>query len=85
MVFKKNVYPYVKFPNRTLCEDILFQQRLRKKGYKIYSTDRYFYVSIRRKNKRTHTWKGTDEKVLRECTIIARTEDYKSYAKKEFM
>ncbi|BCU81237.1 glycosyl transferase [Polycladomyces abyssicola] len=85
MVFKKNVYPYVKFPNRTLCEDIIFQQRLRMKGYKIYSTDRYYYVSIRRKNKHTHTWKGTDEKVLRECKIIARTQDYKSYAKKELM
>ncbi|PTX63272.1 glycosyl transferase family 2 [Melghirimyces profundicolus] len=78
-VFKKNVFPHVQFPARTLGEDIIFQQRLRRKGYKIYSTDRYYYVSIRRKNKRTHTWKEKDEKGLRYCKIIARSENYRSY------
>ncbi|GGE23146.1 glycosyl transferase [Marinithermofilum abyssi] len=78
-VFKKNVFPRVKFPARTLGEDIIFQQRLVRKGYKIYSTDRYHYVSIRRKNKRTHTWKESDKKGLRHCKIIARSKNYRSY------
>jgi glycosyltransferase involved in cell wall biosynthesis len=78
-VFKKEVFPDVKFPGKIRGEDIIFQRRCREKGYKIYSTDGDFYVSIRRKNKQEHTWQAEDHELLRECLIIDKTEDFKTF------
>lgn len=79
LVFKKSLFPDISFPVQNIGEDIGFQQKCLQNGYKIYSTDHYNYVSIRRKNKQTHTWKAEDEELLKECEIIAYTDDYESY------
>jgi glycosyltransferase involved in cell wall biosynthesis len=78
-VFKKEIFPDVKFPSKVQGEDIAFQRRCRQKGYKIYSTDGDYYVSIRYENKKEHTWQEVDEELLKECAIIDNTEDFKSY------
>lgn len=78
LVWKKEIYPTIKFPNRSLGEDIFFQKTCLEKGYKIYSTDKYHYVSIRKADKNSHTWKAKDDVVLKECEILGYTDDFSS-------
>ncbi|NHM31117.1 hypothetical protein [Neobacillus terrae] len=78
-VFRKSIFPHVRFPKKRVAKGILFQKRCRKKGYKIYSTDHYHYVSIRRADKKSHTWQAEDEELLEECEIITHTDDYRPF------
>ncbi|WP_084783151.1 glycosyltransferase [Bacillus dakarensis] len=79
LVFRKSIFPNVKFPSKSLNEDNIFQQRCRNLGYKIYSTDRYHHVYIRRENKEVHSWKAEDEELLKECEVITHTDDYRPF------
>ena len=85
MVWKKSLSEYVKFPNRNLGEDVIFQMLCHQKGFRIYSTDKNHYVSIRRKNKLTHTWNAQDDVVLKECEVIAKTRNYKPFVEGEYL
>jgi glycosyltransferase involved in cell wall biosynthesis len=80
LLFKKGVYNAVRFKNITLGEDVDFMRRSREKGYKIYSSSPYNFVGIRRKNKKSHTWTASDEKILKGSRVIARTDRYRNIA-----
>jgi glycosyltransferase involved in cell wall biosynthesis len=80
LLFKKRVYNVVRFKDITLGEDSDFLLRSRRKGFKIYSSSPYNFVGIRRKNKKTHTWTASDEKVLSGSQVIARTIQYRQFA-----
>ncbi|MDR6224602.1 glycosyltransferase [Desmospora profundinema] len=81
LVFKKDLFPRVRFPATNNGEDVLFQVECARKGHKIYSTDRHYYVYIRRANHQSHTWSVKDEDLLKTyCEIIGRTLYYKWYA-----
>ncbi|MDP4552068.1 glycosyltransferase [Alkalihalobacillus macyae] len=79
LVWKKSLSDYVRFPNRNVGEDVLFQMMCHQNGFKIYSTDKNHYVSVRRKNKQTHTWNAEDDVVLKESEFVAYTNDYKPF------
>ncbi|NHM31116.1 glycosyltransferase family 2 protein [Neobacillus terrae] len=79
LVWKKSLYPDVGFPNKNLGEDVFFQVNCEQKGYKIYSTDSNYYVSIRQRDKRKHTWKSSDKRVLKESEVVAYTDDFIPY------
>lgn len=83
LVFNKSLFPAIKFPNRNVGEDTLFQKRCLRQGHKIYSTDRHHYVYIRQANNNEHTWKAKDEEILRKCEIITHTDDYKQFVEGE--
>lgn len=80
ITFKKKVFRQVKFPDATLGEDVIFQQWCRARGFKIYSTSRYNFVGIRRKNNAGHTWRVSDDQLIRNNRIVARTRNYRPYA-----
>lgn len=82
ILFKKRVFGPVRFPNVSLGEDVTFLSRCRSKGYKIFAPAPHNYVQIRRKNKKSHTWKGTDAYVLKGSRIVARTVQYRKLATK---
>lgn len=81
MIFKKEIFKKVKFPNKSLAEDTEFCNTCVEKGIKIYSTDRFDHVYIRRKSKKGHAWKISDKKFLeRSCEAIGKIDDYKKYS-----
>ncbi|WP_427339123.1 glycosyltransferase [Caloranaerobacter sp. DY30410] len=82
MIIKKDVFKKIKFRNITLGEDVNFCKDCIKKGFKIYSHDKYNYVYIRHGKTSTHTWKITDEYFKKLCIKIGKVEDYKSYIEK---
>lgn len=79
MVIKKSVFEKVKFPIMKSGADFWFQIKCIKKGLRIYSTDRYNYAFIRHKDTDNHSWKITEEKLLRECSIICKTDNFIKY------
>lgn len=79
MVWKKNLIRFVRFRNRNIGEDVLFQMDCFNKGFQVYSTSKNQYVSIRREDKTTHTWRGEDEEILKDCEIIGNNLDYQSF------
>ena len=80
ILFKRHVFERVRFPHVSLGEDVSFLSRCRAKGYKVYAPDPYNYVQIRRKNKNSHTWKGSDQYVLKGSRIFARTDQFRKVA-----
>ncbi|POO76545.1 glycosyltransferase family 2 protein [Bacillus sp. MBGLi97] len=79
-IMKKKVFDQVHYRNLSNLEDIYICKDSMKKGYKIFSADKYNLVYIRRSNKGEHTWKGEDDIILRWlCTVIARTNDFKAW------
>ncbi|WIV11200.1 glycosyltransferase family A protein [Proteiniborus sp. MB09-C3] len=82
MVIKKSVFDKIKFPTMKSGADFSFQKKCLKNGFKIFSTDRYNYAFIRHKNLDNHSWKITDNELLRECSIICRTDNFIKYITK---
>jgi len=83
LMFNKKIFEKVAFANISIGEDTQFCRSCVKKGIKIFSSDIYHHVYIRRKSRSTHTWKVSDKFLLeRFCKPIMRTKDYISYADK---
>jgi polysaccharide pyruvyl transferase WcaK-like protein/predicted peroxiredoxin len=82
LVIKKHVFDKVKFPNVNTKEDSLFLKECRKKGFKIYSTDRYNFTYFRRYFNQ-HTSLISDNKIFKNSKFIAYTEDYKEFVNKK--
>ncbi|WP_152394276.1 glycosyltransferase [Paenibacillus guangzhouensis] len=80
ILFKRRVFDRVCFPHVSLGEDVSFLNRCRGKGYKIYAPNPYNYVQIRRKNKKSHTWKGSDTYLLKGSCILGKTDQFRKIA-----
>lgn len=76
LIINKKVFDHIKFPDRSLGEDYMFLLACRKKGFKIYSTSRNHYVYLRRAN-HLHTWKPSEEYLLKTSKLHAYTNNYK--------
>lgn len=79
LIIKKHVFKKVKFPEISHGEDTVFLQNCIKNSFRLYSANRYNYVCIRRKNLKGHTWKADENKLLKSCKIVTKTNDYKKY------
>lgn len=78
LTFRKEVFQSVKFPHLNLGEDVKFCQLAKRKGYKIYSTNRFHYVYIRNMRYK-HTWKIDNNFILKHCKFLTEVEDYKEF------
>lgn len=76
MVFKKSIWKTVKFDSVTVGEDSNFQSAALGKGYKIFSIDKYNYVTVRRKDPLSHTFIIDDTLYMSYCKPLARTDNY---------
>lgn len=77
-IMKRKVFDFVQYRDVSNLEDVYICQDSIKKGFKIFSADKYNLVYVRSANKDDHTWKGEDDIILRWlCTAIARTNDFK--------
>lgn len=75
---KKKLFRRVRFSNISLGEDVRFLRDCRTRGFKIYSSDKYDYVYIRRKDPQSHTWKIGDTYLIKTGKIVKRTENFKA-------
>lgn len=80
ILFRRRVFDRVRFPHVSLGEDVSFLSRCRAKGFRIYAPTPYNYVQIRRKHKKSHTWRGSDDYVLKGSRILAKTYQFKKIA-----
>jgi glycosyltransferase involved in cell wall biosynthesis len=80
LIFKKELFKKIRFRHVNLGEDIRFCADCIKSGYRIYSTNRYHYLYIRNKSHK-HTWKISNQYIMRECTALFKVEDYKEFLK----
>jgi glycosyltransferase involved in cell wall biosynthesis len=85
LIFKKEIYPDVKFPSRVgNGTDNKFVGLCKKKDIKIHTTSRYNYVYIRRSNKNSHTFKLSNTKLIYRSKIIGKVSDFVPVTTKVF-
>jgi glycosyltransferase involved in cell wall biosynthesis len=77
IIFKKELYPDIKFPARKGSgTDSKFVRMCIKKNVKIQTTSRYNYVYIRRANKNSHTYSRSNKILIQKSTVIGKVADY---------
>lgn len=81
LVMKKFVWRKVHFPHINLNEDHSFLEKIMQRKIKIYSTDKYNYVCIRRAENE-HTWRERNQYLLLESKTLRRTKHYKYLVKR---
>ncbi|MET3291533.1 UNVERIFIED_CONTAM: glycosyltransferase involved in cell wall biosynthesis [Brevibacillus sp. OAP136] len=80
---KRSVFTVIRFPHRSLGEDVGFYSRCRAKGFRIFSTDRFNYVMVRRINRKSHTWQISDRQILSGFhKKVGYTKRYKAVARR---
>lgn len=77
MIIKKEVFDKVRFPDLNAGEDSDFQEECLRQGFLIYASDRFNYVTIRRPDKDTHTFKLDDETYMGYCNELISTDDFR--------
>ncbi|MBB6637241.1 glycosyltransferase [Cohnella thailandensis] len=79
LVFRRQVFDKVRFPDRSVGEDDLFCLSCRKMGFKVYSGNKFNFVAIRRKNSADHTWVISDKELLDHHKLVHNVHNYKKY------
>jgi hypothetical protein len=64
LLAKAAVYDRIQFPQRRIGEDTEFLRRATAAGLRVYSADRFSYVSQRRADLSSHTWQAEDDELL---------------------
>lgn len=76
MVFKKSVWNTVRFRDITVGEDSHFQTDALRHGFRVFSIDKYNYVTIRRQDPASHTFKIDNSRYMAYCSPVAHTTDF---------
>jgi len=82
LIFKKEVFDKIKFRDKSFGEDIQFCTDCVKKGIKIYSHNPYNYLYFRRNSSHKHSWKISDNDLLKFCRVIGNVENFEDYINK---
>lgn len=80
IMFRRRVFNRVQFADISIGEDFTFLDACRRRGYKIYATNRFNYVYIRRTDLANHTWKADKRYLRRTGRFIAQTDNFRQYA-----
>lgn len=76
MLFSIELWKKIKFRDLVLGEDTQFQQECLLAGYRIFSGSRFHYVTIRRSDQNTHTFKVEEQVYMATCQDFIRTDNY---------
>ncbi|ACX64890.1 glycosyltransferase [Paenibacillus sp. Y412MC10] len=82
LIFKKNVFNKVRFPNQNVGEDDLFCTRSKSKGFKVYSGNKYHFTAVRRKNSSGHTWIISDQELMAKHPKVPNVRDFKKFVQR---
>jgi len=77
-IVRRKVFEKVRYRDISNCEDVYFSTDSMKQGFKLFSTDKYNLVYLRRMSKANHTWKVKDRSLLKLCSVVKKTIDYKN-------
>ena len=78
-LFKKKVAETIQMRDLSKSEDTNFLRDAIKSGFRIYATDPYNFVYMRKKVEGFHTWDATDEELLKKATPMG-PDDPEKYA-----
>lgn len=77
LLFKKSVWDKIKFNEQLVsASDADFLRRCKAKGFHIFSSSKYNYVCVRRKNVKSHTQKTSTVNYMAKCKLISYTDNY---------
>ncbi|MGD6833886.1 glycosyltransferase [Sutcliffiella halmapala] len=77
LIFRKEIYPKIKFPSRIGSgTDSSFVILCKKANIKFYCTSRYNYVYVRKTNSKLHTFKCSNKQLIRSSKYITKTTNY---------
>lgn len=82
LIFRKQVFYYVRFEKVNRAEDYFFIDECKKAGINIYSLDRHDFAVIRH-NTENHTWKISDEDLMEWGELVAYTENFQALVNKK--
>lgn len=84
LIFKRKIFRKVQFADQSIGEDTQFCLDSIAKGYKVYSTDKYNFLAVRRKNSENHTWVINDKELLNYVENIRypHVQDYKKFVRR---
>jgi glycosyltransferase involved in cell wall biosynthesis len=82
LMFRKEVFFYVRFEKVNRAEDYFFLEQCKKEGFNVYSTDHYDFTAIRHDSEK-HTWKVSDEDLMEWGDLIMYTDDFQSVISRE--
>lgn len=79
LVVKKKVFDDISFrTNVTAGSDALFLIDCLEKGFKLFASDKFNYICIRRTDQNSHTWKIPDKLLMHDC-IIFNCKNYQAF------
>ena len=85
LLFKRSVWDRIKFNEKMeRATDAEFLRRSKREGYRLFSSSRYNYVCIRRRNVNTHTQKISTDEYMAKCHLISNTDNYITLITKGF-
>ncbi|WP_160725434.1 glycosyltransferase [Bacillus sp. USDA818B3_A] len=82
LMFRKNVFYYVRFEKVNRAEDYFFIDQCKKEGFQIYSTDPYDFA-VNRQNSKKHTWKISDEDLMEWGDLVGYMDDFQTIVSKK--
>jgi glycosyltransferase involved in cell wall biosynthesis len=86
IMFHKRVFKKVSFSTKVVAgSDARFVQACLNKGFKVFTTSSYNFAAMRRANRKSHTWKVSEQQLLasKNATII-RTSEFKPHVDRTF-
>ncbi|WP_226665462.1 glycosyltransferase [Metabacillus litoralis] len=85
LMFKKEIYPEIKFPSKVGSgTDSSFVGLCKRKKLRIYSTSRYNYVYIRKSNSDSHTYKRSNKVLLQKSRRVGKISNFVPKVTKAF-
>ncbi len=85
LTFRKSLYPRIKFPSiKGSGTDSAFVNICKKQNIRIHTTSKYNYVYIRRANSESHTYKRSNNALLKRSTKVGKIKNYYPIVTKPF-
>lgn len=76
MIFKKEIFNKVRFPDISIAEDVEFCRACLRNRIKVYSGNKYHYLYIRESSEKDHTWQMKNEDIRKEyCETVGNFPD----------
>lgn len=71
MVIKRQVFDRVRFPYKPFGTDTAFLKSCAESELKIWSSDKYNFIQVRKPDTSKHTWKIDEQDYLKKCQVVS--------------
>jgi glycosyltransferase involved in cell wall biosynthesis len=84
LVFKKELYPEIKFPSQKTGSDSGFRIECNRRNVKSGTTSRYNYVCTRRADLKSHTYQLPASEFMKLCEVVGTVNEFSNIVIKQF-